>query len=220
MRRWWHNRNWERKHHPQSAHWFPGHCLVLHSRTGIDVKTRRAAGHSTEGGLRGLTRNITWQIVKACWAYFRLSCCGELWGLSIAQEFSLCGRTSLLAAKLIPERNGMERANWLLRMLCVLVCTHPSLLCLLCNASLGVGNRSTSKWDQGSTGVLFLKAPRKCALSPTGPSAEDFNANLALFQCFSATKMKYFGKLRFGKKKKKRKNLRFGLVSIWSDSIC
>lgn len=74
----------------------------------------------------------------------------------------------------------------------------------------------------GSNGVSFLKAPRKCALSPTGPSASvsgDFNVNLALFQCFSATKMKYFGKLHFVGKKKK-KNLRFGLVSIWSDSIC
>lgn len=103
---------------------------------------------------------------------------------STAHEFSLSGRTSLRAAKLIPEGNGMERANWLLRMLCVLVCTHPSFPCLLCNASLAVGNRSALKWDQGSTGVSFLKAPGKCTLPPACPTANvsgDFNVSLALF---------------------------------------
>lgn len=66
------------------------------------------------------------------------------WGLSTAQEFSLCGRTSLQAAELIAEVKGMEKANWLLRMLCGFVCTHPSL-CLLCKASSAVENRSTLK---------------------------------------------------------------------------
>lgn len=210
MRQWWHNKNRERKHHLQSAHWFPGHCLVLHSRTGTDVKTQCAVGHSTDGRPWRLAGDFTWQIMKAWWGYSRLGCCGELWGLSTPCKFSLCGRTSLQAAKLIPEGNEMERANWLLRMLRVLVCTHPSFPCLLCNASLAVGNRSALKWDQESTGVSFLKAPMKCTLSPAGPSANvsgDFNVNLALFQCFSATEMKYFRKLHFvgGEKKKEKK---------------
>lgn len=38
---------------PSSAHGFSGHCWVLHSRMGIDVRTQCAVEHGTEESTEG-----------------------------------------------------------------------------------------------------------------------------------------------------------------------
>lgn len=189
MRQWWHNRSWERKHR------FPGHYLGLHSRTGIDVKTRPAVGH--QGKVQGADRKLHITDSEGLLRLLQV----KLWGLSTAQERSLCGRTSL--------------QNWFLRWMkwkkqtaedVVCACLYTPLLSmpsLQCQLSCG-------KWvyfnmrDQQE--YHFLKAPRKCTLSLTDACANvsgGFNVHLALFQCFSVTKTKYFGKLHFAGGKKK-----------------
>lgn len=126
MKKWWHSRSWEIKHHPQHTD-FP--VTAGCSTSEWELRWR----HDVRlGKHRGLAEQLTWQVAKTCWGY--LSCCGTKFGKAVhCSRAQFLWKDQSMGCKTESPGYGMKKANCLLQMLCLYtsLLSMPSLQCQL-----------------------------------------------------------------------------------------